>query len=85
MQSGMAKTKKWVIEFEPTSKREPEPLMGWTSSSDTRTQVSLKFDTPDDAVRFAVKNGWEYELLAEHVRNVKPRNYSDNFRYIPPK
>ena len=34
MQSGTAKTKDWVLDFEPSEPREVEPLMGWTSSAD---------------------------------------------------
>ena len=44
MQSGTAKTKEWVLEFEPEQSREVEPLMGWTSSGDMRQQVRLQFD-----------------------------------------
>ena len=32
MTSGMAKTRKWVLEYAPASAREVDPLMGWTSS-----------------------------------------------------
>ncbi|HUD50426.1 NADH dehydrogenase ubiquinone Fe-S protein 4, partial [Parvibaculum sp.] len=39
MQSGKAKTKKWMLEFEASAARKVEPLMGWTSSPDTNTQV----------------------------------------------
>jgi len=31
MQSGPARGKDWVLEFEPASARNPEPLMGWTA------------------------------------------------------
>ncbi|MFQ5776155.1 MAG: NADH dehydrogenase ubiquinone Fe-S protein 4, partial [Kiloniellaceae bacterium] len=43
-QSGRANTERWVVEFEPEAAREPEPLMGWTSSADTKGQVRLWFD-----------------------------------------
>ena len=36
MQSGTAKTKDWVLDYEPEQPREIEPLMGWTSSGDMR-------------------------------------------------
>src|SRR3989337_2304719 len=45
MQSGTAKTKQWVLDYEPEQPREIEPLMGWTSSSDLRSQVRLRFAT----------------------------------------
>src|SRR5258708_5626570 len=43
MQSGTAETRKWVLEYEPASKRQPDPLMGWTSALDTLNQVRLRF------------------------------------------
>ncbi|MEA2948136.1 MAG: hypothetical protein QOI40_3466, partial [Alphaproteobacteria bacterium] len=45
MQSGQAKTKEWVLDYEPEQPREIDPLMGWTSSGDMRQQVQLRFDT----------------------------------------
>ena len=37
MQSGTAKTREWVLDYEPEQPREIEPLMGWTSSGDMRS------------------------------------------------
>ena len=45
MQSGRARTRQWVLEYEPERPREIEPLMGWTASADMRQQLSLDFDT----------------------------------------
>ena len=45
MQSGKARTKQWVLEYEPESPRTIDPLMGWTSSSDTQSQVRLRFES----------------------------------------
>ena len=44
MQSGTAMTKRWVLEFDPASARRLDPLMGWTSSDDMRSQVRLEFE-----------------------------------------
>jgi hypothetical protein len=85
MQSGRAKTGHWIIEYETISKRQPEPLMGWTSSEDTLNQMRLRFPTKDAAIRHAAAQGWQYSLVIDHERRVKPRNYSDNFRYFPPE
>ncbi len=84
MQSGRAgRCSKWVLEYEPSCKSEIEPIMGWTSCNDTLRQVKLYFSTRADAVAFAQKNKLHYNLLPENVRKLKPRNYSDNFKYIP--
>ncbi len=45
MQSGRAKTKEWVLDYEPEQPRSVEPLMGWTSSGDMKQQARLQFDT----------------------------------------
>ena len=31
MQSGMAKTKNWILEFDAETARSKDPLMGWNS------------------------------------------------------
>lgn len=84
MQSGRAKTGKWILEYETTSNRTPEPLMGWVSSGDTLNQVSLKFDSRDEAIAFAENKNWEYVVTQPRERRVTPRNFGDNFRYRPP-
>jgi len=53
MQSGRATPDRWVGEFEPESRREVEPLMGWTSTADTRAQLRLRFDSQEEAVAYA--------------------------------
>ena len=82
-QSGRAGTSKWVLEYETETPRRPEPLMGWTSANDTLGQVQMKFESKDAAVAFAKNEGWEYTVSEPHARKVKPRNYVDNFKYVP--
>ena len=53
MQSGKAKTRDWLLEFEPASARTVDPLMGWTSSDDMNGQVRLSFETSDEAIAYA--------------------------------
>ena len=80
MQSGVAKTKEWLLESEPTPKK-LDPLMGWTSSRDTMQQVQLEFPTLDEAKAHAEKNGWQYTVELPHARHVRPKAYADNFAY----
>jgi hypothetical protein len=80
MQSGRAKTRSWIVEFEPGAAVRPSPLMGWSGGGDTRCQVRLAFDSQDDAVAFARKHGLNYEVQQSRDRSVRPRAYSDNFR-----
>lgn len=81
MQSGRAKTECWVLEYERNAALGPEPLMGWTASGDTLNQVRLKFETMEQAVARAQKEGFDYTVQMPHERRVKPRNYTDNFIY----
>ncbi len=83
MQSGRGRVGSWVLEYEPETRRQPENLMGWTSSGDTLNQVKLKFASAEDAIAFAENKGWAYTVLPTQERIVKPRNYVDNFKYIP--
>src|SRR5215468_10204523 len=66
MQSGRARTKMWVLEYEPERPREIDPLMGWTSSSDMRQQVQLEFDTADEAIAYAKKNAIPFSVFEPH-------------------
>lgn len=81
MQSGTAKTQSWMLDYEPASPREAEPLMGWTSSADMSQQVSIRFPTKEEAITFAVRNGIPYRVFEPHARAPSKRSYSDNFKY----
>jgi hypothetical protein len=81
MQSGRGNTRRWVMEFESAARREPEPLMGWTSQNDTRRQLRLFFDTREEAVAHAERNGYAYTVEEPRGRQVRPKSYADNFRY----
>ena len=80
-QSGQANTVRWVVEFEPESAREVEPLMGWTSSADTKGQLRLRFDSEAEAVAYAKKRGFMYTLERPRERQFRPKAYADNFKH----
>jgi len=81
MQSGEARTKEWILEFEPAAAPTVDPLMGWTSSSDTQAQVRLEFDTKDEAIAYATREGLAYTLAEPKPRKPIRKSYADNFRY----
>ena len=82
MQSGWAKTRRWMLEFEPSMAKRIAPLMGWTGSGDMRaTQLRLSFSRREDAVAYAERYGIPYEIEIPTERHVKPKSYADNFRY----
>ncbi len=57
MQSGKGKAQSWVLEHEAEAPRSRDPLMGWTSSGDTRQQLKLFFDTREEAMAYADARG----------------------------
>ncbi len=79
-QSGMAKTKRWLLEYDLEKPREVEPLMGWTSSGDMKQQLKLWFDTKEEAIAYATREGIAYrvEEPKPHIRRTVI--YSDNFK-----
>lgn len=81
MQSGQAGTHEWVLEFEPEVPNVIEPLMGWTSSADTKRQVRMRFDTKDEAIAYATRHGIPFRVEEPHKTAVRPKSYAENFRY----
>ena len=82
MQSGTAKTKEWVLDYEPEQPRAVEPLMGWTSSGDMRQQFRLRFDTQEEAVAYCERHGIAYQVAEpKPPSNRKGLSYSDNFAF----
>ena len=81
MSSGTAKTRQWVLEFAQGSSREIDPLMGWTSTDETQTQIKLRFDTKDAAMAYATEHGIEYQVTEPKPRkaNIRARGYGENF------
>lgn len=82
MQSGRGKDSRWILEYDPAAPKKPESLMGWTSTSDTLSQVRLKFETLQAAEDYAQGAGLAYTVQQPQERKIKPRNYGDNFKYV---
>lgn len=80
MQSGKGKSKQWLLVHELETPREIDPLMGYTTSGDTRQQVKLSFETQEDAEAYAQRNGIAYSVQPAHDATPKKVSYPDNFR-----
>ncbi|MEM9572210.1 MAG: ETC complex I subunit [Pseudomonadota bacterium] len=79
MQSGRGNSKDWVLEFISEGKRSSDPVMGWTSIDDTTGQVRLHFDSREQAIAYAKREGLTFAV--EEPREVKRmvKSYSENF------
>jgi ETC complex I subunit conserved region len=81
MQSGKARTKEWVLDYEPEAPREIEPLMGWTASGDMRQQVRLRFDTAEDAIAYCERHEIAYQVFNPKPEARRIISYADNFSF----
>ncbi len=80
MSSGTAKTHVWVLDFVKDSAREIDPLMGWTSSRDMKSQIRLRFATKEEAIAYAGKHGIAYHVQEPQERTPRTIAYADNFK-----
>jgi len=79
MQSGRANMRRWALEFEPSSSRSIDPLMGWTSAADPQSMLNLRFDTKEEAIAYAERKGLEFSVDDVKERIIQLKNYSENF------
>jgi hypothetical protein len=85
MQSGKAASTGWVLEYAPEDAPKSDPLIGYTSSTDMRRQLRLRFATFEEAVAYAGRNGIPYEAAPNNQPETKKLSYSDNFRFGRPQ
>ena len=78
MQSGLAKTTKWILEFK-TKDPTKNPLMGWESSDDTLSELRLEFSSKELAINYAKKKKIEFEIIKPRKRKIVKKSYADNF------
>ena len=81
MQSGRAKTQRWVLEHAPETARRPEPLMGWVAAGDTKNQICLVFDCKEEAIAYAKKHNMAYTVQEPRRSKLRPKAYADNFAF----
>jgi hypothetical protein len=83
MQSGRARAREWILEFEPAEAKLPDPLTGWAGSGDTRDQVQLRFESLEAARAYASGHGIETRVIPATESVLKLKTYADNFSVGP--
>ena len=83
LSQGRASAEVWVLEYEPEQASEIDPLMGWTVSSDMRSQVQREiFQLVRKPRSYAKRNGIPYRVMGEPEKpRVIKKAYSDNFKF----
>ena len=84
-QSGDWHSNHWRMDWDVLSKghRWENPLMGWQSSADFMQGTHLDFQSKEDAIRFANKQGYEYFVQEPNERKFTPKAYASQFVHIP--
>ena len=83
MQSGRAAKAGWVLSFVPSEAQRADRLVGWYGSADTAKQVTLHFDSREQAIAYAEAQGLRYEAEApaKTAGAIKSKVYADNFKF----
>ena len=84
MQSGIAETKYWKLQFDSQPRWENE-LMGWSSTGDPMHSLNMKFKTSNDAVLFCQRQGFEFKVEEPKMDKFEVKSYSKNFKYTDKK
>lgn len=80
MQSGKARFDQWILQFESSRRKRPDPLTGWSGGADTQEQVTLAFPTLEAAKAYCEREGIDYHVVPPTQPNLKLQSYADNFR-----
>ena len=81
MQSGRAKISSWVLEFEQTTPKKIDELMGWCGSGDVYGQIKIIFSNKSEAIAFAKVNKITYRVAESKKQRYRAKNYSENFSF----
>ncbi|OYX47545.1 MAG: ETC complex I subunit [Alphaproteobacteria bacterium 32-64-14] len=82
MQSGTAKSQDWLLEFDSASARTVDPLMGWIGNADTNTQVRMTFETREEAIDYARRQGIPFQVTEPREAKRVIKSYAENFAAV---
>ena len=85
MQSGRSQSQHWCLQFNSDVPRWENPIMGWTSSRDPVQSLNLKFESKEEAKKYAEEQGWAFEVKEYEEIPLRPKNYAENFLYSTKK
>uniref|UniRef100_A0A7E4V0U1 NADH dehydrogenase [ubiquinone] iron-sulfur protein 4, mitochondrial n=1 Tax=Panagrellus redivivus TaxID=6233 RepID=A0A7E4V0U1_PANRE len=81
-QTAWNNTKIWKIELDNQPRWE-NPLIGWSSTADPLSNISMNLDfaSKEDAIAFAEKNRWTYDVEEPQERQIKQKAYGAKFSW----
>lgn len=78
MQSGDKNNDKWILKFDSVGKFR-EQTMDWISSKETMDQVTLYFETAEEAISYAQKHDIHYTITYPNKKKRGLKSYANNF------
>ena len=78
-QSGFKKYEHWKIKFPTDISKYNYNFIGWTGSKDTKQQLNLTFPSKQEAISFAKKRNWKYQIIEPKKRKIIAKSYATNF------
>lgn len=80
MQSGKARSKKWMVEpIEEKNAHHLDSLMSWVSVDNTMSELSFEFSQKEEAIEFAKKSGYDFVVEEPQAASLKKKSYAENF------
>ncbi len=81
MQSGTGNADQWFLEFDQNDHKPIDQVMNWIGSTDTTSQIRLKFETKEEATQYARTNNLLFfiDVGSERKMNIRKNGYGDNF------
>lgn len=82
MQQGTYNTRNWIVKFNHTSDWE-NPLIGWNTTADSHSNLSIPFSSSTAAVEYCQKYRYDWQFIVPPApkKPLKPKSYADNFSY----
>lgn len=77
MQSGQSGSV-WKIDWD-VKDRWSNSVMGWCSSADPMQAVNIKFHTKEQAISFAERQGFSWEVQEPKMVKWTKKTYADNY------
>jgi hypothetical protein len=58
------------IKYQDIQQRWTNPLMGWSSSADPVQALKIKFNSKEEAIRFAERQGYSYWIEGMRLQSI---------------
>ncbi len=76
MQSASNGEDRWIVTYNKAEKKQVDPIMGWTSSSQVNSQMEMVFESLDEAKKYCNNKKVSYIVIKPQERKVNIHPYA---------